>query len=606
MRNPPKRSRFLGLLLGAALALSVAGCSSLYSEAMNRGDVAAASGNWDEAAKNYQQAVDLEPGEKEARDKLLNAKQHQAADRVKIAKTALASGRPREALRPAHEATQLDPASADAKATFQQAYKGTIDEAQRELQAQNYRQALLIAREVLAILPNDSGAIDIEGQARTRIAEQAVQKGQALEAEGKHSMALMQYAEALVMRSDNATARGRIGDLKQQLRDRVMFHVVLGTFDGDTAADNLGSNIGAGDIARGIDPNYLIRVSAQLPQKTGFTLQGMRLGGIFKGYKFTTNKARTQRNCDYICGKELVANPEYGRAQADLNAAQLELSNAKAAEQSAQSRIPSLERAVDNAKQNESSARQARDSANSAYNSCASTAGPNASQACSSLRAVADQADAQFRQAENDRNAAEADLSEGRSQLSQAQSRRSSAESAEFGARSHFQNTPPQIEVDKHCTHTYNVTTVSERGDVALNLNGESLYDETSVMNETVNGHFDATDETFIAEQGFCAEVAGGDPLVLPAEGAVKKKVVEDAVSHAQGSIMNAYDRYRAHYLTEARAHEGDQKNDDAADQYIRFIFTAPQLGEPEAQARGKISGLVGVTPEAVDLAIQR
>lgn len=286
MRNLPKRSRFYGLLCGVALALSVAGCSSLYSEAIDRGDIAAAAGNWDEAARHYQNAADLEPGEKEARDKLRNAKQHQAAERVKIAKAALASGRPREALRPAFDATQFDPASADAKATFDQAYKGTIAEAQKELDAQNYRQALVVAREILAILPQDAGAADIEGQARTRIAEQAVQKGEALEKDGKISQALMQYGEALVMRPDNGTALGRMGDLRMQLRDRVMFHVVLGTFDGDTAADNLGSNVGAQDVARGIDGSYLIRVSDKLPPKQAFTLQGMRLGGLFKGYRF--------------------------------------------------------------------------------------------------------------------------------------------------------------------------------------------------------------------------------------------------------------------------------------------------------------------------------
>lgn len=606
MRNLSMRSRFFGLLLGAALAFSVAGCSTLYSQAIDKGDIAAAAGNWDEAARYYQQAADLEPGEQEARDKLRNAKQRQAAERVKIAKASLAAGRPREALRPAFDATQLDPSSADAKATFEQAHKGTLDEAERELQAENLRQALLIAREVLAILPSDPRAIDVEGQARTKLAEQAVQKGQAHEKDGKLSQALMQYAEALVMRPDNSTALGRIGDLKLQMRERVMYNIVLGTFDGDTAADNLGSNIGAGDIARGIDGAYLIRVSDKLPVKQAFTLQGMRLGGIFKGYKFQTNKSRSQRGCDYICGTEWVVNPEYGRAQADLNAAQLELSSAQAAEQSAQARIPSLERAVDTAKQNESSARQARDSAESAFRSCESTAGQNASQACASLRAVRDQADAQFSQAQNERSRAEADLSEGRSQLSQAQSRRSSAESAEFGARSRFQNTPPQIEVDKHCIHNYNVDTVTEQGDVALNLNGESLYDETPTLNETVNGHFDATDETFKAEQGFCQEIKAGDPLVLPAEGAVKKKVVEDAVSRAQGSIVGAYERYRASYLTQARQAEGDQKPDDAADHYIRFLLTAAAMGDPEAQARAKVSGLVGVTPEAVDLAIRR
>jgi tetratricopeptide (TPR) repeat protein len=603
-RRSSLRTHLSHALSALTLVVALGGCSTLYSRTIDRGDQAAALGRWDDAAVFYQRAADLEPDEREAKEKLKNARRHQAAERVKLGRAALANGKPRDALKPLSEATKLDPSSADAKQAFAEARAAVVAEAKKELQAGNLRQALLVAREVLALLPEDAEALDIEGQARTKLAEQAVAKAQEFEKAGNLTSAMMQYAEALVMRPDNSTARSRLPDLKQPVRDRVTFNVALGTFDGDTRADDLGSDVGPSDIARGIDATYLIRVSDKPPTKASYTLNGMRLGGQFRGYIYKRDSERSTRSCDYICGTELVANPEYGRAQADMNAKQLEYANAQSQEQMASQRIQPAENAANTARQNESSAQSARDAASMALSQCRSSSpDPNV---CSALQAGLDQAEARYQQAQAERQRAEADLSDARSALSEASSRRSQAEMDSRSATDHFNGTPPQITVDKHCNHDYSVDTVSVRGDVELVLKGESLYDTTPVMNQTVNGHFDAHDETYRAERGFCVEIVNGDPLDLPAEGSVKKKVVESAVSHGQGAVINAYETYRKDYLTRARAAEADRKEADAADLYIRFLVTATKMGADEQDARSKVSGFVGVTPEAIDLALAR
>jgi hypothetical protein len=383
-----------------------------------------------------------------------------------------------------------------------------------------------------------------------------------------------------------------------------MYNIALLTFDGDNKADGLGSSVGSADIARGIDAKYLIRVSDKAPGKQPFTINGMRLGGQFRGYKFKRDHQKSTRTCDYVCGTELVANPEYGRAQAEMNARQLDFSNAQSQEQMASQRVPPAQNAANAARQNESNAQSARDSANSALSQCRSSSpDPNV---CAPLQSAADQAEARYQQAVSERQRTEADLNDAQAALSDASARRSQAEADSRAATDHFNNTPPQISVDKHCNHDYGVDTVSVRGDVALVLNGESFYDTTPVLNETVNGHYDAHDETFKPERGFCAEIANGDPLDLPAEGAVKKLVVDSAISHAQGSVINAYERYRKDYLTKAHTAEADKKNDEAADFYVRFLLTATSMQTDEQAARSSVSGLVGVTPEAIDLALQR
>jgi hypothetical protein len=91
----------------------------------------------------------------------------------------------------------------------------------------------------------------------------------------------------------------------------VTFYVALKNFDGDKTADELGSDVNAAAIGGGLDPTLPLRVVDKMPKPKAHTAQGMRLGGVFRGYNFGKKTTRSSQSCDYICGKELVPNPAY-------------------------------------------------------------------------------------------------------------------------------------------------------------------------------------------------------------------------------------------------------------------------------------------------------
>lgn len=575
------------------------GCSSLYSRSLDRGDQMAALGRWDEAALLYERAVRVEPEEAEARAKLHAAHQHQAHDRVVQGRALLTAGRPREALKPLVTAARIDPESTEAKTALEEARAAIVGQARKELDAGNTRQALLVAREVLALLPGDPDARAIEETARTRIADQAAALGQAFEKDGKLVPALVEYAEALVFRPENETANARFPELRIGLRAQVTFHVVLGSFDGDPKADDLGGNVGATDLARGLDPAYLIRFASSAPTPEGFTLNGMRLGGAFHDYGFAKQSSRTNRSCDYICGTDLVPNPEYGQAQADLNAREIDRSNAVAAALATGTFIPRLERSLDAARRDSVRAQRDVERARQTLGVC-ETSSKNPATECAALRVERDQAQTRLVGAQDREQRLGSDLATAESERSRADENQAAAESASLTARARFNATPMQMTIDRHCNYNYGVDLFSEQGRLDLSLKGESLYERVSVLNESVTGRFVAEDETFPAEHGKCGILESGDPLDLAPESVVRRQTLDSAVLLAQGRIVTAFEKYRSDYLTRARAFEVDPKRDDAIDAYMRYLTTQIRVNDDGARAEASVSGLLGVTPDAV------
>lgn len=594
-----RRARSLALPFLLPIALLVAGCSSLFSRSIDRGDELAALGRWDDAASQYERATRLDPEDADARAKLAEARRHQASERVARGEDLLAHGKPREALRPFLEATRLDPSSRPARDALERARALSVQEARRELDAGNTRQALLEAREILAVLPADPDAAQIDQRARTIIADEATARGQEFEKAGQLSAALVEYAEALVHRPEHGVANARFAAMKSAVAARVTYHVILGNFDGDPKADGLGGSVGAADLANGLDPKYLVRVSSSAPPSEGFQLNGMRLGGAFHDYSFKTSRASTARSCDFVCGTDVVANPEYGRAEADLREAELDRATAEVAANAASARVPPLERALHAAHDSTRRERRELDAARTALAQCESISRTPATD-CAGQRAVRDHAQGEVDRAEADERRAESELSRATTDAASAESDRSSRVSAAMTARARFDGTPAQVSVDRHCNYAYDVDIVSERGAVELSLAGEGLYDEQPTLVDGVTGQFAAQDETFPPEGGKCALLERGDPLVLPPESDVRRRSLESAIALARGRVLAQFERYRADYLTRARAAEVDKKSDQAVESYVRYLVTATGPSEDGDRAIASVSSLLGVTPDAV------
>jgi len=601
--HPKSMKRLLSLLVMLVIVGSaLIGCGSSFARMLKQGDQAAAQGRLDEAASFYQQAVQIDPSNPEAQAKLLQTRIALSRLRLTQGQTLLSQGKAREALRPLYEATQLDPASAETRQSFEQARAQVLAQAQTELTAGRARAALGLAREVLAVLPNDAAAKSVEATARQAIADQSVQLGQGYEQRGELGAAVVEYAEALVFVPTHAEALRLFAPARAQMVDRATYQVLVATFTGDPKADDLGGSVGAADIAHGMPEGTLLRVTDSPPDKKAYAYDGMRLGGVFRDYGYERTSTTANSSCDYVCGKETAANPDYPRAQADLQAAQSELSSAEHRASAATAAVTPAASARDSASGAASQARTGLAAAEAALAQCHS----NLFADCSALQAQRDQLQEMAQRAEGNLNRAQSDLSTAQHEAAEAHAARVRAEAELRAARHHARTTPETIEVDKHCPFEYPVETVVVRGHVEVVLRGESLYESTPVLSETAAGRFRAQDHGFQAVHGKCPELERGDPLNLPTESAVRRAVVDSAVADTQAQVVRAYEKSRLAHLESARVAEQAQKPAEAADGWLRYLLMAPHPCTDDPQALAGTARVLGVTEEAVSRAAAR
>ena len=595
----------------AALFVLFTSCRSAFGDAMERGDQMASLGRWDEAAAAYEQAASIDPGDEEAQQKFLNAKRRQAAARVKKGNDLLAAGKAKEALVPFSEAVRLDPTSTEAKEGLERAKAEVVTMAEAALSAGEFKRAFELARAVLLVEPGHGKALDLESRARAEVTRAAMERGLAHEKGGATAEALLAYAEAREYTRDHADAAASVTRLRALLREEVTFFVALKNFDGDASAGGLGDDVNASVLAQGLDAKLPLRVIDRLDNKKGGkTLQGMRLGGMFQDYKHNRQKSQSSRTCDYVCGKEWIDNPQYATAEAEMRASQSAFSSAEGRVASAKASIAPAEQAKTSAEARLNQRKLDADRAEQDLSSCKSSAGSQ-SGACSAEQQRRDRALQDRSVAEQEFRSAEQALASAKSELSSAESDLSSKRMEADARKSTFQNTPAKVERDKICAHTYAVDTVVVTGEVSVALRGESLYSTDSMLNRGVTGRLQRSDETFPPQPGRCAEVANGDPLIVPSETESKKLVLAAAILETQRELLAAFDRYRADYMTRGETALADNKPKDGIDNLTRFLMSGGRGGapgassEPESDEEKRAARALGSAASVSDKAVR-
>ncbi len=605
MSSRPLRSSALKIAAIALLAGALGGCTSELRDAMARGDRFASVGDWDHAAMAYAQAVAIDPDDETARRALEYARRGQSKMRLDQGAALLRAGQPREALVPFSEAVRLDPRNFLAQQGLAEAERQVLADASASLGRGEGKRAFELARAVLAVDPSSAEGAAVEAKARDAVSQAAFARGQALEAAKAPSLALVDYGEALEYRPDHAQALARWGEIRKALREQVTYVVAMKNFDGDDAADDLGSDVDATALGAGLDPLLPLRVVDRVPKPGAYRIQGMRLGGAFSHFDFKRESSRSARTCDYVCGRERVANPAYATAEADMKTSQSLLGAAEARLATAKAAIAPAERSRDDAKVRVEARRGDRDRARADLDRCrAASSAPGSS--CSAEEQKRTQAEADLRTAEAELTRLEQSVTSAKSELLAAETDVATKRSDASRKRSVFDSTPAQTEVDKHCSHTYPVETVTVRSEVECSLHGEGLYDTDPVLSASVTGRAMKADDTFAPQANVCAEVARGDPLEVPGEAEMKRLAVRAAVEAAQKELLGAYARYSATYLTRARAAAADRRDDEAADAFVRYLCTlTSDAAKAETQeAVAAIARLRQVDDKAVRLAI--
>ena len=588
--------------------LFVLGCRSAFGDALERGDQMAALGRWDEAAAAYERAVSLEPGDEEANLKLKNAKRQQAQARVEKGNELLKAGKARDALVPFSEAVQLDRESAAAREGLERAKLEVVRQAEEAMGAARFKDAFDLARAVLLVEPGHAKARELESRARSEVTRAAVARAAAHEQAGNLAAASLDYGEAIEYSRENREALEALARVRAKLRDQVTYFIALKNFDGDQSADDLGADVNATVLAQGIDPKLPLRIVDKLDKKAANgTLQGMRLGGLFQAYRHSRSKTASSRSCDYICGTEWVPNPRYTTAEAEMRTAQAAVTTAEGRLANAKSAIAPAEQLRTSAEARLNQRKAEADRAEQDLSSCKSSSGGQAN-ACSAQQQRRDQAAEDERVAEQELRSADQALSNARSEAQSAESDLSSKRSEAASRSSTFQSTPQKIEQDKHCTHSYAVETVVVSGEVSVALRGEALYSTDVVLNRGVTGRVLRSDETFPPQAGRCAEVASGDPLLVPSETEARKLVLASAIAETQTELLAAFQSYRTDYLTRGQAAFEDQKTSEGIDLMVRFLASlgsAPERGAAaEDGAIVRLSQAAAVSERAVRVAL--
>ncbi len=594
------------VLLWLLLCLTL-GCGGAFRQALERGDLAAQEGNWDQAAREYERAYELAPGDEDAGRKLAHARRKQAELRVAKGQALLRQGRAVDALTPFAQAVALDPFHPAGRQGLERAKAEVLQQAKTALTEGKDKLAFRLAMALRAVDREHAGAREVERSARHNIASKAVARGRAHEQKGAYTLALPEYGEALQYVTAHEEASSRAASARAIVRDQVTYFIALKNFDGENVADDLGSDVDAQVLSRGIDAALPLRIVDQIPEpKGGAPLQGMRLGGLFRGFQYQHQQSSTNKSCDYVCGTEWVENPQFASRKAAMRTAQTALRAAETRLATARSAIVPATQALDTASGARDARKLERDQAEQQLSQCRAAA-PGDAQACSEQRARRDGAQGLLDQAEAALRTADATLRAAKTELASAESDQSQKALAADAARLSFEATPAKVEIDKHCQHIYRVDTHSVESHVEVVLQGESLYDTTPVLARSAFGKISKDDETFPAQAGVCSEVANGDALVIPSKAEAKKLVLASAIRATQRELLATFDSYRQDYLVRGRLLARDQKTTDAADAMVRYltVMGANARGHDLDQAVAELAQLRQVDEAAIRIGVR-
>ncbi|AKT40893.1 uncharacterized protein CMC5_050500 [Chondromyces crocatus] len=582
---------------------------------MERGNLFASHGRWDEAAAEYEQALALNPNNQEARERLWMAKRSQASARVVRAQGLLQKGDARGAMAIAHEAAWLDPYNADARRIIAEASVRVLDQAEHLLGAGRAREALELTGEVLRSLPADARARSLDTAAREHIAAAAYARAEAFNQEGRLGNALLELAAAVQVMPNYRDVPAVMGELKRSLREQVTYTALVKPFTGDRSAADLAPGVGAARLRQALGPELPLAV-VESEEQVDASAVGVRVTGGVSGYAFRHDQSTTPRSCMYVCGYSTVANPDHAAAETDLTNARMRLSPAETEVSQARSEVSRSERDVESAQRAVERAQREVESARADLERCRSRRPsgppkpdreprPDDPARCSSQESAVERELSRLRSEEERLAGPERRLTEARGRFSNAEGRLSVIQEDITVAASRLDRTPRTIQVARNCSHGYVVNVHAVHAMMTVTVSAAGLHDGAVILDQDARLYEQRNqDETFPAQPGRCDEVANGDPLDLPAEIELKHALLTKAVGGVRDQILFTYDRYRQQLLASADREHAAGARDEAVERYARYLL----LGRVSVEERARLVALLasekGITPAAVSDAL--
>ncbi len=565
--------RFITMLV---VALALLSCGGAYADAIARGDKFADAGQWDEAASAYEKAAKLDPNDPEARIKLKEVRRRQATERLERAAALEQRGELAKALALIQEAVRFDSESVDGQRALTRVTDAVLEKAEKLFENGKLRKAFELTTLVLEGSKNHPRARELDDRVRSALAEKSYKRAQKFMEKDKLGNALVELAACMTYRPDYPDAKLHFGQVKLKLEQQLRFVVVLDRFSGQGKNAGITKGLNPDMLQQAIDERLLLSVVATKP-KNEEDLHGVAVKGEFSDYGYDHKKKTITRHCDYVCGKTYKPNPRIQQLRGELARLEQSLSGVDG-DISRKEKDLSRVQQDQSKEESESQKRQGDvDQARSRVEQCRAKASPDDSSPCSSEESNLRSKQGWLDSARNRVESARSKADRLRNDVSNIRDRRDSARQSRDQKNSELLNTPEQISVDKYCPHKYQVEQHGVTAQVTLKLTMDELADDKSIVaNQPFKYGSQAGDETFPAQVGRCAEVAGGDALKLPSEVDLRKDLMTKVVRDLRSKVMASYDAYRRGFLAAARRDEAAGLNDQATESYVRYVLTGP------------------------------
>jgi len=299
-------ARRLGLIaLTVFTLLAAAGCSP-FARAIKAGDEFTAQQKWAEAEDAYLRALAAEPGDSEAKAKLLKLRQAWSADVFQGAKAKHAEGDLAGATPLLVRALQLDSENGDARTLLAQTLDARVEVARKALQEERLQEARAEFDAVLAVDEGHVAARKGVTAVQTALARRWFGTAQRLEEEGKLGNALLAYVRANQEQVGATPALERAEVVRRKLQDEVAFLVVTGPAEDKAEAPDVAQRLSPGRLSALLPQEVPIRViTAEAPKDH----EGVRLGVAVERVMPVKSVEQAQKSQRYLVTNKAVPNP---------------------------------------------------------------------------------------------------------------------------------------------------------------------------------------------------------------------------------------------------------------------------------------------------------
>jgi len=566
-------------------ALTLGACGGVASKSLSRGDQYAEAGQWDDAARAYEEALKLDPENEEAKLKLRQARSKQAGERLARAEALEARGELIAALQLLQKSVSLDSDNAKSQQALTRVSNAAVTRAESLKASGKLREAFELVAAVLLSSPNHPRAGPLDVQLRESLAQQAFKKALVLIESGKLGNALVHLAACLGYHPKHAEARMRFGQVKLQLEESLRFWVVIGELGGAGKNAKVARAVDPRLLRASFDERLLLHVTQDRPEKG--QPSGVELRAVFDRYAHNLGRRAIQKSCDYVCGTEYKPNPA-------LDSLRRELASLDSKVSQHDQRISQLERRLYDEQKEQSreqtdadKKRADLDKVREKLADCRAkkSGDDSSSNSCWSEESSVNSKKSSYESAQRDVESARRDVERANDNLRREKDARASDQKSRADASQKLLRTPKQIEVKKYCPFNYAVQEHDRRSQVMLKLSMTRLGDDSVILrDEQFSYQSNARDTTHRAHPGRCREVARADPLNLPNEGQLRTDLAKKVIADLRKKVLTSYDSYRAGFLTAARRSETSGLTEEATESYVRYILTAPNQIESAKQ----------------------